>query len=76
MKKEPKREDIFMSNKKGMSLKEFFARPDNGKAPLKERLSEEEYKRRERISNIVIFSGIGISVIIGLILAYYMIPSY
>jgi hypothetical protein len=65
-----------MSQKKGLSLKELFARPDNGKAPLKERLSEEEYKRRERISNIVIFSGIGVSIIIGLILAYFMVPRY
>jgi len=65
-----------MSNKQGLSLKDFVARPDNGKAPLKERLSEEEYKRREKKSNIVIFSIIGASVIIGVILAIYMVPSY
>ena len=65
-----------MSQKKGLSLKELFARPDTGKAPLKERLSEEEYNRRLRISNIVIFSGIGFAVIMGFVLAYFMIPRY
>lgn len=65
-----------MSQKKGLSLKELFARPDNGKAPLKERLSEEEYNRRLRISNMVIFGGIGFAVIMGFILAYFMIPRY